>query len=335
MRKVSLPQWCKALILPVAVFSIFFVLTRIVRDNSVFGTPKNMYTAFNQLIRPTIMAYGVSLGMQSGRWDFSAGAMLILSAVIGVNLTQMSGSDSPILMMCLCVAAAVVLGLINAGVYLFFHVSGLVVSLGMIMIYETLTAIVFGGNGAYVRGNITNLAKAPYSFIPFILMIALYWFVLNKTVLGYNIRGMGKGQTVARNVGVSVRKTTILTYIISGIFIGVAAALYVSTNGKAAPTLNMGTTAVMFESMMCVIVGEYLNRYCDMTVSILIGCITMRFLSMGLLCIGLSSTMQTVAQGVFLVVFIGISSNQGKIEEKRILKQRAANADAKAEANAN
>ena len=49
----------------------------------------------------------------------------------------------------------------------------------------------------------------------------------------------------------------------------------------------------------------------------------------GLLAFGLSSTLQQVATGLFLLLFIGISQNQNVVFEKRALRKKAAEALAK------
>jgi len=57
---------------------------------------------------------------------------------------------------------------------------------------------------------------------------AVYAFLLWRTSLGYEIRAVGQSQRAARYAGVSVRRTIIMTMLISGAFAGLAGAVQVA-----------------------------------------------------------------------------------------------------------
>ena len=57
---------------------------------------------------------------------------------------------------------------------------------------------------------------------------ATYGFLLWRTSLGYEIRAVGQSQRAARYAGVSVRRTIIMTMLISGAFAGLAGAVQVA-----------------------------------------------------------------------------------------------------------
>ena len=67
----------------------------------------------------------------------------------------------------------------------------------------------------------------------------------------------------------------------------------------------------------------------NLFIGIALGAFTMKMLGSGLLAFGLSSTLQQVATGLFLLLFIGISQNQNVVFEKRALRKKAAEALAK------
>ncbi|HEV2012338.1 MAG TPA: ABC transporter permease [Candidatus Dormibacteraeota bacterium] len=61
-----------------------------------------------------------------------------------------------------------------------------------------------------------------------LLAAAAYAFLLWRTSLGYEIRAVGQSQRAARYAGVSVRRTIIVTMLISGAFAGLAGAVQVA-----------------------------------------------------------------------------------------------------------
>lgn len=56
----------------------------------------------------------------------------------------------------------------------------------------------------------------------------LFFFIMRRTALGYEIRAVGQSQRAARYAGVSVRRTIIVTMLISGAFAGLTGALMIS-----------------------------------------------------------------------------------------------------------
>jgi ABC-type uncharacterized transport system permease subunit len=61
-----------------------------------------------------------------------------------------------------------------------------------------------------------------------LLAAGIYAFLLWRTSLGYEIRAVGQSQRAARYAGVSVRRTIIMTMLISGAFAGLAGAVQVA-----------------------------------------------------------------------------------------------------------
>ena len=55
----------------------------------------------------------------------------------------------------------------------------------------------------------------------------VYWFLMQRTTLGYEIKAVGQSQKAARYAGISVRRNIIVTMTIAGAFAGVAGALIV------------------------------------------------------------------------------------------------------------
>lgn len=57
--------------------------------------------------------------------------------------------------------------------------------------------------------------------------------------------------------------------------------------------------------------------------------ITMKMLNTGLIAVGFSTTVREITTGLFLLIILGVSSNQGKISDWKAKKQRAKEANEK------
>ena len=320
----------KAAALPLIILVLFSIITRVVsNDNTAsYGTPAHLMVILKQVAPTLLMAMGMSFNMFSGRWDFSYGAMAVLGSIIGGQLAMQYNLNS-FVMMLVCIAISVALAALSGFIYINIKLPALVVSLGMVQIYEMVTSQIYGGGGATVRGDVTNLAVLPNIVIFTAVAFAAYYVIINKTKFGYDVRAIGGGQEIARNIGVNVRKNALLCYVIGGVFIGMSGYMTICSNGTQRATLNLESALTMFDAMMCVIIGGYIKRYCNVAVSVFLGVISMKLLISGLLMLGLTSQMQSIIKGLFLLLFIAFSKNQYKIQESRDLKAKAEAANAK------
>jgi len=76
---------------------------------------------------------------------------------------------------------------------------------------------------------LTNLFGGSSFNLGFFLMLAvvfIYWFILNKTTFGFEIKAVGHSPFAAQYAGVNTKSRTISTMVIAGAFAGLAGAIY-------------------------------------------------------------------------------------------------------------
>jgi ribose transport system permease protein len=309
--------------LPIVIFGIFALISSLAGQGQ-FVNPESLLIILRNTMVTVIIAWGMSFNMVSGRWDFSVGAVVVLASILGgrTALGLEMGAEGILLFSALYGA---LLGLVSAAVYILLNMPPLVVSLGLLLAFEGISAIIFKGVGVSILGmNLTILGRAPLIFIVAAVMMAAYYLLFTKTKFGYNTRSLGFGQVIARTIGVKERPNAIACYAISGLFFGVAGCLKLSINGITRPALDLQTTMTMFQAMMPVLIGIYLARFGNLMSGIMVGSITMQTLSAGLASLGLNSSIQTVASGVFLLGFLTVSSNQERFSEYLRMRRKAA-----------
>lgn len=299
----------KSLILPVIVYLLFLVISK-----GRFGQPAGMYAIIRQFVFPSLVAWALINTMIMGIWDFTPGAVITLTGIIAGNLA-LSTNTGAIGLVIFSILVSVALCMVTFLVFHYLKIPSMITGLGVLMFYETLSAFVFDGGGVTLRGDITMLAKAPWCFIVLILAGILIYVLTNYTQFGCDVRSLGNGTNIALNIGVNLTKTRLKIFLCEGVFLGLASVIYLSQKGNSSATLYMGTMSISFDAIMGVFIGLYLAKYCNVVFGVLIGSFTMKMLSAGLIAIGLKSSLQTVAQGIFLLLFIGISTNQSRIQE--------------------
>lgn len=83
----------------------------------------------------------------------------------------------------------------------------------------------------------------------------LFWFLVQRTALGYEIRAVGQSQRAARYAGISLRRTIIVTMLISGAFAGLAGAVQIAgVRHNLTNTYQTDTTG--FDAIAVALLGQ-------------------------------------------------------------------------------
>ena len=119
--------------------------------------------------------------------------------------------------------------------------------------------------------------------------------------------------------------------MVSSVFLGVAALLKISIQGSIDTASYMSSTNIIFNCLLGIYVGIALEPYCNLLVGILIGNFVLNLMTSGLLSMGLSSSLQDTASGVFLLVIMIYTYNNQRIldyiqnrKEKKALEKMIA-----------
>lgn len=310
MQKVSklIKGHLVAILIPVVMIFVILIISPETRSwNAVFSL-------ICQGFAPAILGWGVLFGMKVGNWDFSIGARVVLASIMGGNLAINLGLGIPgfiIFTMIISMALAVIVGV----AYLVLNIPTLIVSIGIMLIFESISRIIYGGKGVHLSSNMMVLASWPMNFIVFVIafVIASYIYYMRKA--GYSIRAAGNNAVVAQTNGINVTKTKAFALIISGIFAGIYAILNTSISGVVAPiSSTMGSTATVFDAMMCVLIGMAIARSGNIMFGVYAGAIITQILKMAMMVLGLPTTYNKVVIAIFVVAFMVSSTRSDLID---------------------
>ena len=180
----------KTLAIPVAVYLLFGILS----GGRMFNS-RAMITVLRQTIQPSIICYALLLGMSIGMMNFSAGAFVTCAAIMGNGLSNLLGWGLPGLVffaIVVSLACSAIMGLL----YNWLRVPCMVLSLGLMLFFESLPRFFFPG-GAVISTQDAFLARQPWCFVVMALVMVLFYIIYNKTPYGHNIRAIGANQSVA------------------------------------------------------------------------------------------------------------------------------------------
>lgn len=306
--KTRIINWSKAFILPAIVWIVFAIITK-----GRFSTLTSLLSVLRTAVVPLLIAMCLSFGMTMNMWNFAAGAIVYACAIFSAHISSKLGIGIP----GLCVLS-IVLGVVFCGlmgwIYRYLRVPCLVLSLGVAMVIEGLPGILIEDGTGKISLFEGFLGSAPWCYIIFIVMFALFVYINSATTFGANMRAIGANIKIADSAGIDIDRVKFKSFLLSGIFLGVAGIVYISINVSVIGVTGFASASMIFDGIMGVFVAQVLTRYIDYNVAIVIGTITIRMLSAGLVACGLSSEMRGVLTGIFLFVVVAYSTNAGFLE---------------------
>ena len=92
-------------------------------------------------------AMGIGLQFKNGRFDFSGGSIMLVSAIVAGSIARDAGTGSPLLYCAIAVGMCVLLSLGVALVYVYGRLPIMIATIGMALLYESITPLIFGGGG--------------------------------------------------------------------------------------------------------------------------------------------------------------------------------------------
>lgn len=313
------------ILLPVLVYLLFFLLS-----GGKFGKASSIIMNFKQTLVPTLISYAMCCNVLCNRMDLSAGAVVMLASMLGAKMVYLYGFGLlPFVL--IVVGAGIGLGVISGLAYMLMRVPAIVTALGVCMIYETFSNLASISWVTAISGETTTLGRFPWCVIIFAVMAVLFYMIFNYTKFGYNVRACASSQQIAKNGGVDTRRTAFLCYAVSAVFLGVAALLRISIQGSIDTPMYMSSTNIIFNCLLGIYVGLALEQYCNLVVGIFVGNFVLNMLTSGLLSLGLSSSLQDTASGVFLLIIMIYTYNNQRIldfiqnrKEKKALEKEVA-----------
>lgn len=299
----------KALVLPAALYAVLLLLVP-----ERIGNWNSFKIILGMTVIPSIAACGVSFGWISGIMDFSIGSCIIFSSLAGAVAGNLFGAPGLFLG---SIVTAILLSALVGGVFRVLRIPSLVVSLGMLMLFE-VAGLRFASiiaklwpkmsTGYYIRLNqsLTFLGTFPWNLVVLLLTLLVYSVVYYRTKFSNQARVVGSDELIARNVGINPIRVKFHTYLAGAFFLGIAAAVTAAYSGSATPQINMTTMGAVFRPMMGIVIALTLQRFVPIPLGIVIGTFSMNIIFTGIIALGWNDDFQNVLLGLLLIITVSV-----------------------------
>ena len=281
-----------------------------------FGSAKNMLSYLEASLLAAVGAVGFYFVMVMGMFDFSIGANIMLSAIVGCVFATRFGLGYAGLIVGSIVTGALV-GLFNGVFYTKLRIPSMIVTTGLALIYESKANYIAGGVEQALPSDLRAFGQMPGNLILAVLAFGIAYLLLNYTKIGTYTYAIGSNEFVAKNMGINVNFYKILAFIISGAFLGIMAVLTISYGSSMVAVTGMSSMSRNFVPTMGCFFGLAFKKYGMPLPAIIIGEFVINIIFFGFIALGAPTAIQDVITGLALLIIVTLTT---KIDKGEIVK---------------
>jgi ribose/xylose/arabinose/galactoside ABC-type transport system permease subunit len=289
-----------------------------------FGKPDNLRNVALAASFIGIIAAGMTFVIISGGIDLSVGSTYALAVILSASFAR-DGSFAAIAAALLACGFA---GLVQGLIISVLRLPPFIVTLaGLTGIRGLVYFITHEGNDHPVIAGFRvfetlGTGKLATIGTPVWIMLAVFgagWVVLNRTAFGQSVQAVGGNDSAAELMGLPVKRTTTIVYVVSGLCAGLSGILTTALSGGGQEA-RIGDSYELQAIAAVVIGGTLLAGGVGSMIGTLAG-VLLLFVIQNLIVQGanLNSYVQQVVSGGFLLVVVIVQA---------ILSRRAGTADA-------
>jgi ribose transport system permease protein len=278
-----------------------------------FLSTQNFVNVITQNSLIAIVACGMTLPLVVGEFDLSLGFTASFAGVLAVGL--MTNQHLPIAAAIgLSLAMGAVVGLVNGLLVTQLGVNALIATLGT-------GTVVVGINYGYTNGMPINLignkgflklalgksfGVIPNPVILVLIVVAILWLLLNRTVLGQQMQAVGGNNEAARLSGVRVDRVRVWAFVIAAFCAALAGVMLASRVGSGQLTAGDGYSMASFAA---VFLGSAALRDGEFHIlGTVIGVLLVGFGYNGLAILGAPTFYQYIFSGGLLIAAVALST---------------------------
>ncbi len=306
------------LILVYAAMILLFTLL-----NPLYVSLANIKSIFANLTISGIMAVGLTTVILTGNFDISIGSILGMAAIVCAKLYNIEGSNIPMVVIILAaLAVGAAIGALNGFLVSYVGINSIITTLGTLAVFRGL-AYLYATETARIyykpfismgRGYI--FTHIPNTFVYFMVVLIFMYLALRFTKFGRNIYQVGANKDAARLAGISVNRTTFLTFIISGVTAAAGGILMSSQLAFAQGEFGLGFEFRILT--ICVLAGISLAGGRGTLVGVLVATLILGSISNGLALADVPIDWREAFQGMILIIAILIDSI--RVKRRELLK---------------
>lgn len=247
----------------VVILVVLFVVCWVIEPK--FVSSVNIINVLTQTSVVAIIACSITMLIIAGNTDLAAGSMIALTGCICLgtfkNLTQERGMGdflAALLSIGLTVLVSVAMYVLAALIITKFRAPAFIVTLAVSTAARGLVFLYSNGRVINTIGSIVVIGQGklfnflPYPVVVMIVIIIVSAFILKRTRMGRYLYAIGGNAEAATAAGINSSMVIIKSYIIHGIYVAIAGALFMARMNSGQPSEGVGKE---FDAITGAIIG--------------------------------------------------------------------------------
>ncbi|HYX11134.1 MAG TPA: ABC transporter permease, partial [Candidatus Acidoferrum sp.] len=223
----------------VGFFILLLVFTRLIQPT--YGVPGLRGLAIS-VLPLALAAVAQAIVVISGGIDLSIGSMMALTSVVSATLMKDESEQVGIAVVVGVLILGTMLGALNGGLVVITRVPDIVVTLAMSFVWAGFALLVLnspgGGSAEWLKDLLIGSFGSewiPKAAIVLFVVVAIIWIPIRRSRLGLSIYAIGSNQLAAYRSGVSVGRTKVAAYVLTGLFSALAGLSLTASTGIGTP----------------------------------------------------------------------------------------------------
>jgi ribose transport system permease protein len=263
-----------------------------------------------------IFSIGLGLVIITGGIDLSVGSMMALLGVL-LSMMMLEWGLHPLLAVLACTSIAMGLSLLHGALITRMNMQPFIVTLCGLLFYRGLARFIthdetkgfgaVGGLGALRFVANGNLFGVPMPFVLLIVISAIVWVLLHRSVYGRYLFATGRNAEASRYAGINTRRIITVAYVASGLLTAISGIIFAFYTNSVSPA-NHGNAYELYGIAAAVLGGCSLRGGEGSVVGILIGAALLQVLRNLVNLLGIPSSLDFAVMGA--VILIGVMADQ-------------------------
>jgi ribose transport system permease protein len=319
----------------------FNAITKWVRENSWIAgllTFLVLLAVFTKIINPpyqvrdihglatsilplALAAVAQTVCVIAGGIDLSVGSQMALTSCVAATMMAGQGEEYGLFVVVVVLLLGLLIGAVNGALVVITRVPDIVVTLATSFVWAGFALIVTprpaGGAAVWLKALVVGpflVDFVPKAFVVLLVITALVWIPLTRSKVGLSLYAVGSNQLAAFRSGISVSRTKIISYTITGFFAALAGLSLTASTGIGTPV--PGPTYVLIAIAAVVLGGVSLAGGVGGVLGPMIAVLILQLIQNDMAYLRVDPNFGTVAQGLILIAVL-VAANYIQIRRAR------------------
>jgi ribose transport system permease protein len=252
----------------------------------------------------------------TGGIDLSVGSVIALLGVLFVDLLANAGLPWP-LALALIPLLGVAMGLVHGLVIVKMKIQPFIVTLCGLLIYrgiarfytaDATAGFSFGQSFPTLEWlTVGRSYGVPHSFVALLVVGALMWVLLHRSVLGRYLFAVGKNEEAARYSGINTDAVIIAAYVICGLLTALSAIFFAMYTRSISPSSH-GSFYELYAIAAAVLGGFSLRGGEGSVIGVILGAVLLQVLQNLVNLLGIPSSLNFAVMGAVILIGVLVDS---------------------------